>query len=412
MPSRNDIYNKDTERLPTRRRRRSGRRDDQSNDQPPLRRAGPDLYGNRERNKSLADDLGLTRQNEQRMRNMSSRRRRQNKRMSTPNKMLLLLLTVILLVYLVVLGVTLYRGHSGRQAPIAAEPAAPASTGAGGEAAADRSPEEISLLDDAGDLGEPEVFSTVEDIKGNIDRWRSAAESLREVRPMLERGNIDRAIEALERTLDRSPNLISAKMTLADLYTQRERHDEARKLYIKVLDANPQTEGARLKLARSLQTLRDYEAALAMALWLLEEDPLREEPNHIAAMAYMAMNEVADAVPHFRRQLSINRENVRAQHNLGVAYSRLGDHRRAANLFQDVLASDPGNAIAYYNLAVSFVKQDQADDAVEVLTDAAERFGLRFVSAWLRSRDFDPIRDLSAFERLQAAVDADDDDLI
>lgn len=412
MPSRNDIYSKDTERLPTRRRRRSHRRDEQSNKEPPQRRSAPDLYGNRERKKSLADDLGLTRSNEQQRRAMSSRQRRQNKRMSRPNKLLLLSLTLILFAYLVVLGITLYRGYVDRQAPVATPSEELEPVAAEGEAGIEGAPGEISLLKEPALPIEPETGSAVEDINVSIEQWRAAADALREVRPMLERANIDRAIETLERTLAQSPDLVAAKLTLADLFTQRERYVDARDLYIQVLDADPHTEGVRLKLARSLQALRDYEAALVMALWLLEEDPLREEPNHIAAMAHMAMNDAAAAVPHFRRQLSINRDNVRAQHNLGVAYSRLGDHRRAANLFQEVLANDPGNAIAYYNLAVSFVKQDQAGDAVEVLTDAAERFGLRFVSAWLRSRDFDPVRDFSAFERLQAAVDADDDDLI
>lgn len=345
---------------------------------------------------------------------MSSRRRRQNKQMSKGNKMLLLLLTLILIGYLVVLGVTLYRGHVAQPPPAAADPAEPVepvAPVAETEASAAVIPEEVALLPD-GDPPAQVALEETEDTEISIERWRAATDAIRAVRPLLERGHVDRAIEHLEAALEQSPDLLSAKLALADLYAERERYGEARDLYKQVLDADPFTEGGRIKLARSLQALRDNEAALAIALWLLEEDPLREEPNQIAAMAYMAMNQVAEAVPHFRRQLSINRDNVRAQHNLGVAYSRLGDHRRAVNLFQEVLASDPGNAIAHYNLAVSFVKQDQPDEAVEVLTEAAERFGLRFVSAWLRSRDFDPVRDLPAFERLQAAVDADDDDLI
>ncbi len=308
----------------------------------------------------------------------------------------MILLVAILVVYMGILGASLYRSFFGEEeeeeepTPVLAEEE-PEET----PEAAPTDP----VPDDPAEIAAQDAERTGE----YIDAWRSALNAMYRAETTLARGGeTERAMERLEEAIDEAPHVVDLQLALADMYVEQQRYAEARDLYVRVLQADPMREGVRLKWARTLHALRHHEAALQVALWILDDDGFLEEPNQIAAMAYLAMDRIEAAIPHLRRQVAVDRDNIVAQNNLAVAYSRLGEYGRAVTLFRDVLEADPGNAITYYNLAVCHAQQGDADEAVETLQDAAERFGLSFVRAWFRSEDFDPIRDSTVFQELES----------
>lgn len=315
--------------------------------------------------------------------------------MSKTNKLLLFLMLTVLFGYLVILGVSLYRNYVRTQTP-------PASSSVSAPAGEEVVPTPVAV-----DPEDPAIRAA-RDAERAVERvtaWKAALNAAYRSQTEIERGEIDSAIDRLERAVEEAPLVVDLKLALADLYMGQKRYTDARDMYMRILDVDPLRDGVGLKWAQALHALRHHEAALTVALWLLEGDSFLEEPNQIAALAYIAMDRTADAVPHLRRQISVNRENVVAQNNLAVAYSRLGEYARAVTLFLEVLDADPGNAITYYNLAVCYSQQGDTRQAVETLQHAAERFGHSFVSAWFRSKDFDPIRESEAFRNLQEMDD-------
>ena len=392
MP-RNDIYNQESNKLPRRRTSSSSVSGKPRNGSAKDAGERGGLYGNRERRNTLHDDLrgsrGAPSQASPAARPASSRRRRRASRMQGANKWVLIFLLAVLLGYMAVLGVSLYRTYLQEEA-MAPPPPVP-------EAPQEEAPAVVEDPDDPA----LNAARDAERTGAHLATWKGALNALYAASTDLERGESERGLERLEGAVEASPHIVELQLKLADLYMAQKRFAEARDLYVRVLETDPLREGVRLKWAQSLQALRHHEAALQVALWILEDDSFLEEPNQIAATAYLAMERIEEAVPHLRRQISVNRENVVAQNNLAVAYSRLGEYARAVTLFLDVLEADPRNAITYYNLAVSYAQQGDAGRAVETLETAADRFGFPFVSAWFKSRDFDPIRTTDRFQRLE-----------
>lgn len=403
MQKRNDIYNRESDRLP--RRRRGKHSSSAENGEARRGIAGsPGLYASRERPSSVADQLG-GRKSTGTPRSFSTRHRRgRSAGMSVTNKLVITLLIVLLLGYLGVLGASLYRTHAQRKADASVP-------GADEGGAALNVVEDEGVVHPAGPVEEPEPTRAAlaeqesERIADYVQAWKGAMNAISRSELLVERGRNEEAIEQLEQAMEEAPNVVDVQLALADRLAERQQFTEARELYLSVLESSPLKEGARLKLAETYQALHQYEAALQLALWILEGDSYLEEPNRVAALAYMAMDRTSEAIPHLRRQVAINRENIVAQNNLAVAYSRVGEHGRAVQLFQDVLDADPGNAITYYNLAVSYAQQDQAVSAVDTLNLAVEQFGIGFVSSWLGSKDFDPIRATEPYETLQIVAD-------
>lgn len=386
MERQNDIYNRHERKRRSKRRRTSS---EQSARSAQSRDSG--LYSARERRATLQEDLSNRPKTAHTPRSKS-----RSKRMKWTTKAILSVLFLLLFAYLGVLGHTLYQTHLTRQISPAAPPP---------DAIAEEVLEDIEILPPAGPTPEDDAdrFDTL------VRQMKRHANVLPRVDRQINREQFEPAIETLETILEDVPHFLDAQLRLADLYIEQKEFAKARDVLHNVIQTDPTRDGVRLRLARALQGLRHYQAALHIALWILEDDAYQEEPNQIAALAYMGLNQVQRSIPHFRRQVAINRDNIVARNNLAVAHARLGDHRQAVALFRDVLAEDPSNAVTYYNLAISLAQQDQGSNAVDVLNDAADRFGLSFVSSWLGSRDFDRIREVPEFVSLQRAVDEEDD---
>lgn len=380
MQPRNDIYSQESRELPRRRgagHGGSGRSTKGSK--------SSSSYGPRERRSPLTEDLPVRSSRSPRGR----RRRSPNREMRKANKWIVFVLIMLLVGYVGLLGYSFY--NDNQMVEVDATPVAPPSVEDIAEPPRTPEPEE-----------EPHRAASTDAMRAAdlMREWREALAEVPRAMASHERGDTAEELQRLEQVLFRSPHVVEVKLALADIYADQKRWADARDMYERVLETDPLKEGVRLKWAQSLLALRHFEAALSVALWILEDDSFLEGPNHVASAAYLAMDQVTEAIPHLRRQIAINRDNVIAQNNLAVAYARIGDHRRAIALFRDVLAADPGQALTYFNLAVSHAQQEEVVSAVEVLEQAMERFGAGFVGGWLSNADFDPIRDEPAFQAL------------
>lgn len=390
MQKRNDIYNRESHRLPRRQKAASPQSGAPGNGKP--------AAGGESRERPVATPDQLKGRRHTIPTKPQSARRRRSSRLRGGNRWFLLASLAALVGYLFILGFSVYRSRR------------PASVD--GPAVAVVEPDAEALQEEdvvPAEEADPDAMrAAVLDAKQTgeyLGVFRSAMNALHRSQSELERRATDRARDRLERAVEATPGVTELQLMLADLYMDEKRFADARDLYVGVLSADPSHKETRLKWARSLHALRHHEAALQVALWILEDDAFLEESNEIAALAYMAMDRVSEAVPHLRRQVGVNRENMVARNNLAVAYSRLGQYARAVTLFRDVLEYDPGNAITYYNLAVCYAQQGHVLKAVETLEIAAERFGYPFVSAWFKSQDFDPIRGAEAFQTLESEDD-------
>jgi Flp pilus assembly protein TadD len=390
MQKRNDIYRNDNSILPRRKK-------DRSPEMPPSGESSPGMFSEREYRASLASDIGMP--GSSRPLNQQSNRHRRRRKgrkvgMTLANKLVLGLMLGLLGIYLSILGLSMLKTH--RQKMVTSP--APASRPATEALTATISPPPPSSAENM-DRAQQDAELT----QRSVVAWKKGMTAIEQARMSRDMGDTEAAISRLEGVIEEAPNMVDLKLTLADLYRDAGRHADARDLYLRVLDTDPFREGVRMQLAHVFFALQHFDAALTMTQWSMETDPYVEEANHVAAMCYLNTGRTELAVPHLRRLVAVNRENIVAHNNLAVAYSRLGEFEKAIALFRDVMDADPGNSITYFNMAVCYAQKGEAESAVKTLANAVTRFGMPFVSAWFSSRDFDPIRNTPAFKQLEQA---------
>jgi len=394
MQKQNDIYRKDNPILPKRRRDRRG--GGAAPDRP-----FPSPVGSTSRRDRPHMPVGnVDGRTDQHYRPRSNRRRPKNKGMSWTQKVLFGSMSLLMVGYLGLLAYSLMMNRA--PAPVATPQQPPTVSDAA--PAPSVVPQGIVGEETPTARAEQRDRARVQTLTESVERWKAGLAQAERSRTARERsGDLAASVVQLEQALAATPALLDVKLELANTYAELNQYDEACEMYLALLEADPQRHEVRLKLALLLLSMQQHRSALTVAEWLLEADSFAEQPNYVAAMSLIGLGRLNEAIPHLRRLVSLNRENLLYRNNLAVTYSRLGLHEQAETLLREVLNDDPSNSITYYNLAVSYAQRNAAQPAVEILTSAARRFGMSFVNAWLESREFDPIRDTAEFRALREA---------
>ncbi len=316
------------------------------------------------------------------------RRRRHHTPSSSPSlgsRIIWMLLAAVLLLYLALLATT-FVGRLGvrrqKAAPVAEAPALAAET-----AATSPSAEELGNV-----------------IRQSVKLWSRAPDVTRDVQRLMDSGSLDKAIDRLEDELKIIPEMVEWKLLLAQAHTRQQNAEAAVALLEQVLDASPWSAPARQLLGYNLILLKQYPAALMVADWSLNSGDDAIQANQIAATAYLNTDQISQAIPHLRKIVSLDSENAMAQNNLGVAYTKLGDYKRAVEVFNTLLQQNAANATTYYNLAACHARQLQVEKAISTLNRAASVFGMGFVGSWVRSPDFDGVREQALWIDFQKSL--------
>ncbi|MCB1069642.1 MAG: tetratricopeptide repeat protein [Kiritimatiellae bacterium] len=237
-------------------------------------------------------------------------------------------------------------------------------------------------------------------LDNQIKAWKQALVMVDEAATLRKSGrNLD-AAERLETAHAIAGDVIDIQLALAGLRVDQQRYAEARTLLLSVLSHQPDNRAARLMLAQVLIDSGLLEDALVAAKWILEDDPYSEEGHRIAATAFINLGRTEKALMHLDRLVLLNRDNMLSRNALGQAYLELGRINEALKVFEEVKQTDPSNSQAHFYSAVCYARQGEMPGLAEVMSGAASRFGRDFVLAWVRSPEFDGIRDTVEFRIL------------
>lgn len=248
----------------------------------------------------------------------------------------------------------------------------------------------------------PSIASSNLPLVEHMGHWKKGLRALQDVLPRLEKGPPAESQKALEQVLGEMPDLIRARLELARLLIRQKQFSEAVNLLIEVLNSDPEQMPARLALGQTYMEMGQSADALAVAQWIIETDSFSIPAQDMAATALLNLNRPAEAINHLKKLVTLNSDDLGAQNNLGATYLKTGDFRSALLVFHGILRANPDNTMAHYNVAITYARQGKVAETVEALARAIKLFGTNFVSTWISSSDFDPVRDDPTFVSLFA----------
>ena len=175
---------------------------------------------------------------------------------------------------------------------------------------------------------------------------------------------VDRDIAVAEEAVTKDPNLLSARLALAQAYTKTGRFADAVTQFDQILSAAPDATGALLGRGSAEIALERFDAAAADFQKVVDAakggemakaDPQLESAYFSLGVIALKQGRAEDAIVHLADAIKIKRTDADALNLLGTALLRAGEPQRAVTATRQAIALVPiGWCEPYSQLATAY----------------------------------------------------------
>jgi tetratricopeptide (TPR) repeat protein len=143
-------------------------------------------------------------------------------------------------------------------------------------------------------------------------------------------------------------------------------------LYKEAVQENPKDPRMLFNLAMALDQKRDFQSEGEAIEKAIEVDPGFAVAHNQLGFLRLQAGQVRQAEQEFRTAISLNPHYAEAQNNLGTVYGQQGNDAEAERLFRQAIESNPGYAQAFVNLAATLASESRFVEAEAALQNAVQ----------------------------------------
>jgi tetratricopeptide (TPR) repeat protein len=179
-------------------------------------------------------------------------------------------------------------------------------------------------------------------------------------------GNNEEAIQILSRLAQEQPDSASPHSTLATIYTQQNRLEEAAAEFKKAREINPQDDNVNLSYAKVLILLANYDGALPIIKDYLQRHPEAFDGYYLSGVVDRDLGNYSAAKVALEHAIRLDPNHYDARYNLGVALAKSGEPAAARPQLEKAVQLDPSAPEAHFQLAsvlraLSLAKEGQQE---------------------------------------------------
>jgi tetratricopeptide (TPR) repeat protein len=188
-----------------------------------------------------------------------------------------------------------------------------------------------------------------------------------------QQGDLDRASGELATAVRANPNLVMARIMLADIYVQRSDYKDAKDQYQTLTRLDPYTAANFYGLGLSEQFLNELRASVDNYLHALELDPNDAKSAANLGAVYLSLDDVDNAAKYLERATTLDPKSWYAWLNLGLARDAKGQYKDAEAAYRRAQELDSGQPSVLFNLASNLVTQARPVEAMSIFKQLIER---------------------------------------
>ncbi|HVS72670.1 MAG TPA: tetratricopeptide repeat protein [Phycisphaerae bacterium] len=211
-----------------------------------------------------------------------------------------------------------------------------------------------------------------------------------------ERGELDQAVAALSKAIEKNPDMTLALEARGDVYKRKGDYEKAASDFERETVLEPHNFNAHYELALMYQYLKRFTDAVAAYQKAVEIKPLDRDANMNLAVVYTEMGQPLRGIPYAQRATE-GGGDAESYANLGVIYTSAGYTDLAMNAFKKSIEMNSRQPEVYTNLAQLYMQAglyELARSTLEAARDLApspvvsERLGL----AYYKLKEYGPAR--------------------
>jgi len=185
-----------------------------------------------------------------------------------------------------------------------------------------------------------------------------------------QQGDRDRAIAALQTSLQENPNLIMARFLLGTIYRDKGEYAAAADQYKRVVELDPYVAANHYNLGLMYHLLSKLQEAAASYINALNLNSQDLKSNMYLGMVYTALGRADQGLPYVQKAAQLDPRSADAAANLAVVLDTLGDYPAAEAAYRRALELDSGRVETVINLAGCLMAQKRHKEALQLYQQA------------------------------------------
>jgi tetratricopeptide (TPR) repeat protein len=161
-------------------------------------------------------------------------------------------------------------------------------------------------------------------------------------------GNLDHAVQALERYLQANPKDVNNRLRLGALLEEKKDVQGARRVYQELLKSNPGNEQALLRLIALLEKDKDKTALASAYESLVALRPEDKVAWHNLALLYYEQEKWKEAAKAFEKVAGMDPRDVPSRKYLLDLYQKAGNRKAETRVLEELVGLEPDN-LGYYD---------------------------------------------------------------
>lgn len=190
---------------------------------------------------------------------------------------------------------------------------------------------------------------------------------------MLDRGDVNRALQELQSVVTRAPDNPVARFNLGRAHAALGQYEQARQMFQKAIELRPDYIMARLALAQLEVTRGEFDPALKAAQAVLAIDRNNVNARLIESAALMGEKKFGDSRTLLSEMLKVNPSSPDVLFQLGVVGLAENKYKEAEDNFRKAYELNPANPRGLMGMVETEMAQNKPDEAMKLLSAEAAK---------------------------------------
>lgn len=190
---------------------------------------------------------------------------------------------------------------------------------------------------------------------------------------LLDRGDVNRALQELQGVVTRAPDNPVARYNLGRAHAALGQWEQARQMFQKAIELRPDYVMARLALAQLEVSRGEFDAALKAAQAVLSIDRGNVNARLIESAALMGQRKFGDSRALLAEMLKANPSSPDVLFQLGVVSLSENKFKEAEDNFRRAYELNPANPRGLMGMVETEMAQNKTDEAMKILTTEAAK---------------------------------------
>lgn len=197
-------------------------------------------------------------------------------------------------------------------------------------------------------------------------------------------GNYDDAINQCYESLEINPGNIKSLKLLIELYDPKEDQIKIINTLLRILSINFDQPNIHRKLINTLFDINDFDSASILSEFYHNRYEFNEDVSRIHAISLKEKKMYNESLLLLDKLIKNNPNNVNYLDTKIDIYMKLKKYKDALPLFEKSYYNNYDNKIFYYNYSYCNAQTLNTNKTIEILNQAANRFGLIEINKWIQ----------------------------